>query len=184
MERTKLLTGAVIALFLLNLVTIGFLIMRPGRPGRPGMQGPKGEPAQVISKRLHFDDQQQKQYRQLIDEHQNQTRTLNEKSLQLYRQYYGLLAAEQPDTAQANLLSGQIAQMQQALAQLNFSHFEQIKALCQPNQQADFTRLVSDLAQLFGRQQRPRGPGGPEGPPEGGPGGPPERAPENIPPRP
>jgi len=184
MERTKLLTGAVTGLFLLNLVTISSLILRPGRPGRSGSRDPKGEPAQVIIERLHFDDQQEKQYRQLIGEHQNQTRSLNNKSQQLYRQYYGLLASDQPDTAKEGLLVGQIAQTQRTLAQLNFSHFKQIKALCKPDQQADFTRLVSDLAQLFGRQQRPRRPGGPEGPLEGRPGGPPEGEPENIPPRP
>ncbi len=173
MERTKLLTGAVIGLFLLNLTTIGFLVLRPGRPG---LQSPKSEPAQVIIERLHFDAQQEKQYRQLISEHQHQTRSLNKKSLQFYREYYGLLASEQPDTAKANILSSQIAQTQRALAQLNFSHFKQIKALCEPDQQADFTRLVSDLAQLFGRQQPPRRPGG-----ESGPEMPPEREPAGLP---
>lgn len=158
MERTKLLTIAVVGLLLLNLLTIGFLILntnRPRRPEPPGQNGGDG-PARIIMERLGFDEQQQQDYRKLIDAHRDQTERLSIQSVELYQMYYGLLLAEKPDTARENALSQQIAQNQQAVARLNFDHFAQIKALCHPNQQANFTRLVGDLNRLFGRQQRPQ----------------------------
>lgn len=180
MERTKLLTFAVVGLLLLNLLTIGFLFLKPDQPQQPE-QGPARPgfgaegPATVIIERLHLDERQQTQYRQLVKAHQDRMRALNEKSAQLYRNYYGLLEAARYDTKQADALSRQIADSQQKMAQLNFDHFKEIKSLCRPDQTADFNRLVSDLARLFGRQQRP---------PRSGPDGPPAGAPENLPPRP
>ncbi|MCX6214484.1 periplasmic heavy metal sensor [Spirosoma sp.] len=176
MERTKLLTFAVVGLLLLNLLTVGFLFFKPeqGPPGRPGAEGP----AAVIIERLHLDASQQVRYRQLVKEHQEHTHTLNQKTAQLYRTYYGLLETPTYDARRANSLSQQIADNQRSIAQLNFDHFTQIKSLCRPDQQEDFNRLVSDLARLFGRQQRPLGQGRP------GMGGPPPGAPEDLAPRP
>lgn len=197
MERTKLLTVAVIGLLLLNLLTIGYLVLRPDERRGPGQNGPPGggEPSTVIIERLQFDSLQQQQYAQLINAHQKQTRALSRQSVELFRAYYGLLEAVQPDTAQANSLSQQIAQNQRNQARLNFAHFEEIKRLCRPDQQAAFNQLVSELSRLFGRQQRParsgrgRPPGDrPEGPPSPDIGGPPEDRlegpPENAPHRP
>jgi len=158
MERTKLLTIALVGLLVLNLVTIGFLIRQSGPPPGPGAPG-EG-PARLIIDRLRLDAGQQQQYRRLIDAHRRQTRVLADESAQLYRRYYGLLAADQPDTSQASSLSQQIAANQRAVAQLNYAHFRDIKALCRPDQRADFAQLVDELGQLFARPQRP-GPGGP-----------------------
>lgn len=167
MERTKLLTFAVVGLLLINGLTLLFLVIKPGwlpHPGPPGGEGP----AAVVIERLHFDARQEQQYRTLIRAHQGQTNQLNAQSVQLYRRYYALLTALRPDTAQANRLSQQIGNTQRALAEANFAHFNAINALCRPDQQADFDRLVDELSQLFGRPQR-SGVGGP---------------PENRPPRP
>ncbi|MBO0947816.1 periplasmic heavy metal sensor [Fibrella forsythiae] len=177
MERTKLLTIAVIGLLLLNLVTIGFLVLRPGKPGgRPEDGPPGGEgPSRIIIERLHFDDNQQERYQTLIEAHRAQTRELASQSVHLYRDYYGLLENDQPDTAQITSLNRQIGQNQREQAQLNFDHFNDIKQLCRPDQQAAFRQLVSELSRLFGRQQRPPRPS-PDGQPEG--------PPANLPPRP
>lgn len=178
MERTKLLTLAVIGLLLLNLLTVGFLVLKPNRPPHPdhppGPPDTEG-PAAIIIDRLHFDQVQQQSYRQLVAQHQKQTRLLNDQMAQLYRAYYGLLTTTQPDSTQTMTLSQQIADNQRAQAQLNFDHFKQIKALCHADQQADFANLVSDLARLFGRHQRP---------PRSGADGQPEGPPGNLPPHP
>ena len=180
MERTKLLTVAVIGLLLLNLLTVGFLIVKPmrNRPLHPDHlpeQSDSNGPESIIVERLHFDPTQQKQYHQLVTRHRSQTRNLSSQMVQLYKDYYGLLASDQSDSARANALSEQIAANQRAQAELNFDHFKQINALCRPDQQGDFHRLVSDLSNLFGHPQHPPRPNG-EGPPEG--------SPENLPPHP
>lgn len=180
MERTKLLTITVIGLLLLNLLTIGFLILKPGPPARadqwydPPREG-RG-PARVIIQRLHFDEQQQLQYLEMGRQHHQQIEHLNAESVQLFQAYYSLLPSARPDSAKANALVRQIADNQRQLAELNFAHFQQIKALCRPSQQADFTKLVADLARLFGKPQRP-----PRAGTDGLPEDHPEKTPENFP---
>lgn len=193
MERTKLLTVAVLGLLLLNLITIGFLVLRSGKQRGPEQhRSLNGEgPSRIIIGRLNFDSQQQQQYQKLIAAHQKQTRLLADQSVQLYRDYYGLLKETQPDNMRASSLGSQIAQNQREQAELNFAHFKAIKALCRPEQQAAFEALVNDLSRLFGRQQRrprlnhdgPRG-GGPDGPGQPDMDGLPEGPPQNSPPRP
>ncbi|QMW02036.1 periplasmic heavy metal sensor [Spirosoma foliorum] len=182
MERTKLLTLAVLGLLLVNLLTIGFLIFRSDQsPHKDQMQGPQPDdkgPSRLIIARLHFDEQQQKQYLDLVRQHKQQTMQLNTKSIRLFQSYYGLLTQVHPDSTKSSLVR-QIADVQQQIAELNFSHFQQIKSLCRSDQQADFAKLVTDLARLFGQRQRPPHSHG-EGPPDDRPGGPPE----NFPPPP
>ena len=182
MERTKLLTFAVIGLLLLNLLTISFLVLKSNpllRPDQPFKQ-PGGEgPARLIIDRLHFDEQQQQQYLEMARQHHDQTERLNVKSVQLFQDYYSLLTAAKLDSAKANLLSRQIADIQRQIARLNFTHFQAIKSLCRPNQQVYFTQLVGDLARLFGRQQQP-----PRHDHDGPPGEHPDGPPENFPPHP
>ncbi|GAB4001174.1 hypothetical protein GCM10028807_56700 [Spirosoma daeguense] len=181
MERTKLLTISVVGLLILNLLTIGFLVFKSGRQPEftdhqhPPMDGP----FRIIVERLHFDEEQQRQYREMGNQHHRQTEQLNEESVQLFQTYYKLLAQPQPDSAKSSVLVRQIADVQRRIAELNFAHFQEIKSLCRPDQQADFTKLVDDLARLFGRPQRRHGPGN-GGPPEGRP----DRPSENFPPHP
>ncbi|GAB3687661.1 hypothetical protein GCM10027592_01510 [Spirosoma flavus] len=182
MERTKLLTIAVVGLLILNLLTIGYLVLNSGRQSlstnnqHPPMGG--GGPFRIIVERLHFDEEQRRQYKELADRHHEQTEKLNDESVQLFQTYYKLLAAPQSDSSNTNVLLRQIADVQRRIAELNFSHFQEIKALCRPDQQADYSKLVDDLARLFGKLQRRQGPNG--GPPEGHPDGPRE----NFPPHP
>lgn len=158
MTRERFLTIAVLSLLLLNLGTIGFLWLRPPGGLRSGGPPDGQTPTQLIIDRLHLDDRQQVAYRRLIQDHRQQSRALAEESVGLYRRYYQLLEAAQPDTARASALSQQIAQKQRAIAELNFNHFAQIKALCRPDQQADFAGLVGDLTELFNRPPRPNRP--------------------------
>jgi Spy/CpxP family protein refolding chaperone len=158
MERTKLLTFAVVGLLVLNLATLGFIWLKPDRPPRPEQPGgrpPVDGPARLVIERLHFDEQQQRQYLQLVAQHQQQIRTLNGQLIRLYTSYYDLLKAAQIDTIQANTLSQQIAANQQTIAKVNLAHFGQLKALCRTDQRGDFNRMVDDLAELFGRLVRP-----------------------------
>lgn len=157
MERTKLLTVAVVGLLLLNLFTIGFLVLNAGafRGPEPSNQN-RGGPALLIMERLGFDEEQRQAFKKLADAHHDQTERLSAQSVALYRSYYELLLSEKPDTVRANALSEQIAQNQLTVAKVNLAHFAQIKALCHPDQQASFTRLVGDLSKLFGRQPRPQ----------------------------
>jgi Spy/CpxP family protein refolding chaperone len=158
MNRTKLLTIAVIGLLLINLGTLGVLIMRkPPRPphGEMPPPPPPGEgPKQLIIDRLRFDDAQQKQYDVIIEEHKKKTNELHDASRDMHNQLYALLKTEPVDKAKADALIQQIADNQKAVDNLNFDHFQKIKSICKPDQVEDFNELAGELAALFG----PKGP--------------------------
>jgi protein CpxP len=157
MNRTKLLTIAVLGLLVLNTGTLGMLLLRgPAHhphgdmPPPPPGEGPK----RIIIERLHFDEAQQKQYEALIDDHRKRTAELHEASRNLHKELYSLLAADTADKAKADALILQIAENQKATDHLNFDHFRQIKAVCRPEQLSDFNRLSEELSELFA----PKGP--------------------------
>jgi len=155
MNRTKLLTIAVIGLLLINLGTLGVLVMQ--RPHHPPMgDGPpqrREGPKQIIIDRLHFDLQQQQAYSILVEEHRKRTRELNATTRQLHDELFVLLKIQPVDTAKANSLMQQIAQNQQQTDQLNFEHFQQIKNICKPGQVVFFNELVDDLGKLFEKER-------------------------------
>ena len=159
MNRTKLLTIAVIGLLLINLGTLCVMIMHkpPGPPqgNMPPPHGPNGEgPRQIIIDRLHFDTNQQQQYEVFISEHRNKTDDLHDASKELHNQLYSLLKNESIDKAKSDSLIQQIADNQKEIENLNFTHFQKIKTLCKPEQLEYFNELAGELSELFG----PKGP--------------------------
>jgi periplasmic protein CpxP/Spy len=151
MNKTKLLAIAVIGLLVLNFGTLGVLLLhKPPHPEHGEMPPPNGEgPKRIIIERLHFDDAQQKQYETLIDEHRSKTRELNETSHGLHDQLFSLLKNDPVDKTKTDSIIQQIADNQKAIDNLNFEHFQKIKALCKPEQIKDFNELADELAKLF-----------------------------------
>ena len=157
MNRTKLLTIAVIGLLLINLGTLGVMMMhKPPRPPHGEMPPPNGEgPKQMIIDRLHFDNAQQKQYQVLIDEHKKKTNELHDASKELHDQLFSLLKTDVVDKAKADAIIQQISDNQKAIDNLNFDHFQKIKSICKPEQVKDFNELAGELAGLFGPKDPP-----------------------------
>ncbi len=159
MNRTKLLTIAVIGLLLLNFGILGVMFF--GRPSHPPMLpphgGPKGEgPKQMIIERLHFDVIQQKDYELLVVEHRNKTDELHEASKELHDELFSLLKGDSINQRQSDSLVLEIANNQKAIEDLNFDHFNAIKKLCKGEQVVHFNELVDNLGRLFAPKGHPR----------------------------
>jgi protein CpxP len=158
MNRTKLLTIAVIGLLLLNSGILGMLFLnKPPRPPHGEMLQPNGEgPKMIIIERLHFDESQQKQYQILIDEHRGKTKELNRASREMHDELFSLLKTENINKSKADSIIQQIADNQKAIEHLNFDHFQEIKSICKSEQVKDFEILVSELGELFAPKGAPR----------------------------
>jgi len=157
MNRTKLLTIAVIGLLLLNFGILGVMFF--GKPAHPPMHpphgGPNGEgPKQIIIERLHLDAMQQKDYELLVVEHRNKTDELHEASKKLHDELFSLLKGDTNNKGQSDSLMLEVANNQKAIENLNFDHFNAIKKLCKGEQVGYFNELVNDLGRLFA----PKGP--------------------------
>lgn len=147
MNKTKLLSIAVIGLLILNFGTLAFLFLRaPSHPNHPPMgEGPK----QLIIERLNFDTEQQKQYSLLVDEHRSKMRGLNKASREMHDELYSQLKNTIIDKANVDSIIQKISENQTALDNLNFDHFQKIKTICKTDQLDRYNALVEDLTQLF-----------------------------------
>lgn len=156
MNRSKLLTIAVIGLLLINLGTLSFILLssRSSAPER-GETPPRGEgPKRIISERLGFTEEQQKEYDVIIKEHRSHTNELTGRSRELHNALFALLKNDSTDRPTADALIEKIALNQKEIDNLNLEHFRKIKAICKGEQVQKYNELVDDLSHLFS----PRGP--------------------------
>ena len=94
MEKTKLLTIAVIGLLVINFGTLGFLLLN-GKGHRPPQAG-RQKPKEIIIEKLHFDEAQQKDYAKLIKWHRGEITKLDGNIREAKNELYSQLL--QPET--------------------------------------------------------------------------------------
>jgi Spy/CpxP family protein refolding chaperone len=154
MNKTKLLTIAVVGLLILNLGMMALFLFNGKPPQHQG--GPEGEgPKKIIIERLNFDEGQQKQYEGIITEHRSKTKELNKRSRELHDELYSLLKNNAIDKTISDSLIKTITENQKAKEDLNFDHFQKIKAICKDGQIENFSDFVLDLTHLFGPKNGP-----------------------------
>jgi len=159
MEKTKLLTFGIIALFILNLGTLGFLLLSgpKGHHPPPG-HGPEGrtKPREIIIEQLHFDATQIKEYDQLIQWHRSHISEMEEKIRDSKNELYLLLNENPVNEKIKDSLIADLASFQKEIESIHFKHFQDIKKLCKKEQLDDFTKLTSTLSRLFSKPPPPR----------------------------
>lgn len=154
MERNKLLTIAVIGLLLLNAATIGFLLL--SKPPHP--MNDKGGPALLIIERLHFDANQEVEFRKLAKAHHEEFKKLQQISIETHQEYYKLMKQDDIDSMKVDSLRQIMAVNQQSIDKLNFEHFLDIKKLCNSEQRILFNDFADEIGGLF-NERPPRGRG-------------------------
>lgn len=153
MNKTRLLSIAVVILFLMNVGIISFLLLnKPPRPdGRNDGEGPK----RIIIERLGFDKEQVDRYDALIEQHQQTMRSADEEIMQLKRELFSLLSS--PDPVREDSLIERIGSVQRRIEHAHIAHFSGIRSICRPDQMNDFKALSHELVELFSpRERRPR----------------------------
>ena len=148
MNKVKVLSIFSIGMFAINLILICFLVFNKMKPNR--REGPK----KVIIERLHFDESQTMAYEKLIDGHKGSIRQLDARIMDLKKQLYTNLHAEQPAGSPDSLIA-EIANVQVQVEKINYEHFQDIKQLCKPDQLTLFADLCDDIGMLFARKSLP-----------------------------
>ncbi|MCF6129520.1 periplasmic heavy metal sensor [Flavobacterium sp. AS60] len=154
MEKTKLLTIAVIGLLLINFGTLGFLLLGP--KGHRPPHGNGQQPKEIIIEKLHFDANQQKEYAKLIEWHRSEINKLDRNIREAKQQLYAELNQAETDAKTKDSLIAVINSNQKQIEATHFKHFEDIKKLCNNDQLADFNELTEELSKIFA--PKPRGP--------------------------
>ena len=139
MTKVRVLTISVISLFLINLVLIGGILIGGPKP----FNGPKMR----IIDTLEFDSGQVIEFEKLISIHKNSILE-NENEIKTLKDelYYTLVT---DDTVKQVEILEKIQIVKNRIELLHLSHFKDIKALCKPEQQKNYSKLVKELPRLF-----------------------------------
>ena len=141
MSKSKLITLFAILMAALNLILVFFLWNK--KPHHPRWEGPK----QVIIEKLNFDENQVQAYELLIEQHQIKGQELNSEIGNFKKQLYQTLLSK--DLVAKDSLMNEIDLKKQEIEEMNYSHFQELKALCSPEQEEAFVLLVDELGRLF-----------------------------------
>ena len=144
MNKTKLFGYIAAGLLVFNLCLLAFIFLK-----RPG---PHEGPRDIIIERLHFDGKQIEEYDKLIIQHRKDMLERQSQMLALKNKLYGNLTSGS-DSATINSIETEIGNLQIDIEKINYSHFEDIEKLCQPNQKTYFDDLIKDIARLFNRHK-------------------------------
>ncbi len=148
MNKVKLLTILVAGLLLVNLGLLVFLFTRippPGIHNGPGFP-PDDGPKFTIIQKLHFDKDQVIQYEKLIVEHQARIKQLEDNILAGKNQLYATLVS---DSTSKDSVMTRLTLLKQQIEAAHYSHFQEIKKICHPDQLADYKNLTRELAAYF-----------------------------------
>lgn len=149
MNKTKLLSVAIIALLVLNFGILGFLfVSKKHEPNGRKM------PREIVIERLHFDENQIVEYETIIEEHQKNIRNLDRLIRKTKNELYQLLNEEKIDSSQKDSLYLKLANYQKQIETTHFNHFLEIKKLCKKEQLDDYEYLTGELSRLFSHKPR------------------------------
>ncbi len=142
MNDKKKLMGLWIAIGLLlclNLATIGWMMNR-ARLIRANRQHPEA----LLVDRLDFSPEQQTRYRELRAQFEQRSKPLQDSLGTIRRALFGQFGNVLPDSA-LNRIVSQMERQNGQLMRLRFRHWQQVRVLCTPRQQARFDRMSTRL---------------------------------------
>jgi periplasmic protein CpxP/Spy len=147
MEKSKLLTIAVIGLLLINIATLGFLFIKSPKDHQP--PGHHTNKKEIIIKKLHFDANQQNEYEKLIQWHRGEIEKNDDEIRDTKMALYQLLSENEIDSKRKDSLMLQLNTAQMQIEAAHFKHFADIKKLCRKDQLDDFNELTHELSRIF-----------------------------------
>jgi len=152
MTRTAFFGFSAVVLLILNIGLTIFLFTGKGEQERkrPHHPGPRNE----IITQLNLDEKQVAAYDALIKEHRSNIHAYDGQMMHLKKELYTGLASDMQLDEQDSLLQA-ISVIQLQIEQVHYVHFQAIRALCRPDQQANFDELANRLAALFAPPKPP-----------------------------
>lgn len=200
-NSNRLLSVFTLLLLIANIITL--ILLWSNKNGKPGGIGPmqKRPVFEFISKELSFTETQQSQFKKLRETHQAQQKPIMDSIRMAKDAFFDLLKLPNVSDTVLQKCNAKIGDYTQQLDLLNFKHFQQLRLICTPEQQAKFDKIINKvLIQMAGPKPLRGRPGeGPEGagsgrpddmpqgkgePNDGPPGRHPQHPPGDMPPPP
>ena len=145
MNKTTLLTVAVIGLLLLNAGMLVFMFTKKPHDGPPLHEQGREGAAGFIIEQLKLDDKQQLQFAELRKQHQQETREAQEENHRLHDEYFELLKQDNADKNKVDSLASLIGMQHKKLELAMFNHFQQVRSICHDEQKKLFDATIDEI---------------------------------------
>lgn len=132
---------------ILNIALLGLILILPIiAPPHPRPVMPR------VLHQLKFDRKQSALFHQLAREHHQSMRKLNQEIRNHLRDYFSGLKNGETDKRKSSL--EKIQKLEAQRLAITYAHFNDIKALCRPDQIEDFPRVLDQALNLIAPNQR------------------------------
>ena len=145
MNKIRILTIIAVGMMLINMALLAFFFY--SKPGPPREEGPR----KLVIEKLRFDATQTKQYDQLIEQHRRDIQSGQDHLRDLKNELFQTLRSDK-DSGKKDELISMIGEAQVAIEQIHYAHFEQLKAICKPDQIKAYDEMCDDIAKWFAPQ--------------------------------
>jgi periplasmic protein CpxP/Spy len=145
-SNNKILIIAVVLLLITNVALVALMVTGRDKDNGKGHRG-KGEPFQLMVKELKLTEQQQKEFKQLKEEHFANTKPLFDSLRAAKAAFFTLLKEENVNDNMLNSYSQRVNERQSALDKILFIHLKKVRSLCSAEQQPKFDSFVLKMMQ-------------------------------------
>lgn len=159
--RQRWLLVLVAILLLTNIATLSiYWIKKPGHDGDPGRDPGNREKrmGQFMVDQMKFDNTQEASYWKLRDSMIVIQKPVMDSIRSAKKRFFDLL--NQPDATDSTLIShsNEIADLQKKLDLATFRHFQNVRAICRPDQLQKFDTIIKEIVNRmtpFRRMNKP-----------------------------
>lgn len=150
--KSRWFGAIIILLFLINAATIIFLLIGKNKHHLPPQQN--GGAFGFLVKELALDSNQKKEYQKLRDQHRNSVEGLLMQLKNNKDSLFDLLKISNVADSNVHQKLDSIASLNRKIDEITFSHFKQIRAICNPQQQIKFDEVISEAMRMQAPRQR------------------------------
>ena len=143
-STNKILTIAVILLLVTNIALVIFMVK--GKSHRD-TRTTKSDAYEMMVKELGMTDQQQKDYKQLKEDHFKSIRPLFDSLRAAKSAFFSLIKDSTIADSTINSYEQQISEKQSVIDKLTFAHFKRVRNLFTPEQQPKFDEFIKKMMQ-------------------------------------
>ncbi len=163
MKQLQLFKYATIGLVLLNIGIILFFFLTKPKPPRPMHEGPTNHKMDRRAiELLGLNKEQIMAFRDLAEGHSREMRAINEQQRKMLEPYFGSVVDSTREVATDAQLE-EIVQLERRKIEITHQHFEDIKAILDTTQLANFERFVNESLKMILNKGGKNPPPGPKG---------------------
>ena len=145
-SNNKILTIAVVLLLLTNIALVIFMVKGKNRNEDKHSRG-RGEPFEMMVKELNMTKQQQKEYKQMKEDHFKNIKPLFDSVRAAKTAFFALIKDPAVSDSTVSAYSQKISERQATVDKITFTHFKKVRNLFSAEQQPKFDEFIQKMMQ-------------------------------------